>query len=82
MKGLRQSLNSDIETIQLPPPYIGKYMHFRETVTKTLTSLVSNKHIHTFGGGGGGGLGGAYTQCEWILDVILTCGTVLLYTCI
>ena len=30
-------------------------MHFRETVTKTLTSLVSNKHIHTFGGGGGAG---------------------------
>ena len=40
VKGLRLSLNSDIETLQLPPPYIGKYMHFRQLLTKTLGSLV------------------------------------------
>ena len=39
VKGLRQSLNSDIETLQLPPPYIGNYMHFRQILTKTLDSL-------------------------------------------
>ena len=41
IKRLRTSLNSDIETISLPTPYIGKYMHFQDIVTKTLAAVVS-----------------------------------------
>ena len=41
MKRLRQSLNSDIEILDLPAPYVGKYMDVKKTITKTLGGLVS-----------------------------------------
>ena len=43
VKGFRQSLNNDIEVIDLPSPYVGKYMPVKSTMTKALLNAVSLK---------------------------------------
>ena len=48
VKGLRKSLNSDIQILDLPAPYVGKYMDVKKTITNTLGSLVSTHTLHMY----------------------------------
>ena len=42
VKALRKDLNSQVDTIRLPHPYDGCYIHIRAAVSKALSSLVSH----------------------------------------
>ena len=48
VKGLRKSLNSDIQILDLPAPYVGKYMDVKKTITNTWQSCkyTYTAHVH------------------------------------
>ena len=48
MKSLRRSLNSDIEILDLPAPYVGKYMDVKRSITNTLSGLVSILYVYVY----------------------------------